>query len=268
MPTTDSDGVTIHYTVDGPEDAPPVLLVEGLGYGRWMWRWLTRDLTPSFRVVRPDNRGTGDSAVPEGPYTIEEMATDHARVLDDVGVEEVQVVGASMGGMIALALADRDERVETVTALCTSHGGPAAEPTPDAVVEHILSAPDGADERETIRHRMEPAVSPGFFDREAELAAEIVDARLEGDADDPGREAQAAAVESFDASEWVESIEVPALVMHGTADRVVPFENGERLAERLPRATFEPVDDGHHLFFIEQRDRVDRRIRRFLEEHV
>lgn len=271
MPSTHSDGVRIDYAVDGPPDAPPVLLLEGLGYGRWMWDWLTEALTPDFRAVRPDNRGTGDSSTPEGPYTIAEMAADATAVLDDCGLDggdRVHVVGASMGGMIAQRLARDDDRVATLTLLCTSPGGEDAVPTPDDVLAHIFSVPEGADERETIRHRMEPAVSEGFYEREPELVSEIVDARLAGDADAVGREAQAAAVGAFDASAWVDELRQASLVLHGTADRVLPFENGELLAEALSNATFESVEGGQHLFFIEERDRVNGRIREFLEAHV
>lgn len=271
MPSTDSDGVGIDYAVDGPPDAPVVLLLEGLGYGRWMWDWLTDELTPDFRVVRPDNRGTGDSETPEGPYAIADMAADAAAVLDDCGLDRddrVHVVGASMGGMIAQRLARDDDRVATLTLLCTSPGGEEAVPTPDDVLAHIFSVPEGADERETVRHRMEPAVSDDFYEREPELVAEIVDARLAGDAGPEGREAQAAAVGAFDAGDWVDELTQPALVMHGTADRVLPFANGELLAEALPNATFEAVEGGPHLFFIEERERVNDRIREFLEAHV
>ena len=101
MPRVRSDDVSVHYTVDGPPASSTVLLLEGLGYGRWMWKWLTEELNGEFQVVRPDNRGTGDSDTPEDPYTIGTMADDAAKVLDDLDVDDVHVVGASMGGMIA-----------------------------------------------------------------------------------------------------------------------------------------------------------------------
>lgn len=268
MPTVTNDGVTIDYAVDGPADGETVLLLEGLGYGRWMWRWTTAALSDRFRVLRPDNRGTGDSDAPPGPYTIEAMAADAAAVLDDRDVESVHVVGASMGGMIAMRLALEDDRVETLSLLCTSPGGEEAVPTPDDVMAHIFSVPEGVDEREAIRHKMEPAVSANFYDREPELVSRIVDWRLEGDADEDGREAQAAAVAGFDVSDRLGEIDVPALVLHGTDDRVLPIENGELLAEGLPNATFERFEGGPHLFFVESREAVNDRIRSFLEPHA
>lgn len=265
MPRATRDGVAIEYAVDGTSDGPTVLLLEGLGYGRWMWRWLTEDLADGYEVLRPDNRGTGDSDVPEGPYTIAEMAADARAVLDDCGADRVHVCGASMGGMIAQELALTDERVASLTLLCTSPGGEDAAETPPEVQEHIFSAPVDAGPRERIRYLMEPAVSDGFYEREPELVDRIVDWRLAGDATPAGREAQVAAVAAFDASDRLDELSVPTLVLHGTADRVLPVENADRLAELLPHATVERIEGGPHLFFIEERDAVDDRIRSFLD---
>ena len=103
MQTVTRDGVEIAYEERGQPsgDADSVVLVEGLGYGRWMWRWQAEALADDYHLLLPDNRGTGDSDAPEGPYTIGQMATDLEAVLADAGVESVHVVGASMGGMIA-----------------------------------------------------------------------------------------------------------------------------------------------------------------------
>ena len=266
MPSVTRDGVTIDYAVDGNPEGPTVLLLEGLGYGRWMWRWLAEALGDDYEVLRPDNRGTGDSDVPEGPYTVAEMAADAAAVLDDRGVDAVHVCGASMGGMIAQELALTDDRVASVTLLCTSPGGDDAVPTPSEVQEHIFSAPEDADSRERIRYLMEPAVSDGFYDREPDLVDRIVDWRLAGDATPTGREAQAAAVAAFDASDRLGGLSAPTLVLHGTADRVLPVGNADVLADSLPHAEVELFDGGPHLFFVEERERVNDRVRTFLDE--
>jgi pimeloyl-ACP methyl ester carboxylesterase len=268
MPRALNDDVSIHYTVDGPGDAPTVVLLEGLGYGRWMWRWLTDALADDFEVVRPDNRGTGQSDTPAGPYTAPEMAADVEAVLADHGADTVAVVGASMGGMIGQQYALEYDRTEALGLLCTSPGGPDAVETPDDVLDHIFSTPDEYGEREALKHRMEPAVSDEFYDAEPALVERILDWRLAGDADDAGRNAQAAAVEAFDVSDRVAELTLPTLVMHGTADRVLPVANGDLLADRLPAADYERVDGGAHLFFIENRELVNERVREFLESHV
>lgn len=266
MPSATRNGVSIDYAVDGDPDGPTVLLLEGLGYGRWMWQWLTDDIAEGYEVLRPDNRGTGDSDVPEGPYTIPQMAADAQAVLDDHGVGRVHVCGASMGGMIAQEFALVDDRVASLTLLCTSPGGDAAAETPPDVREHIFAAPEDMDPRERIRYLMRPAVSDGFYEREPELVDRIVEWRLAGDATPAGREAQAAAVAAFDATDRLNELSVPTLVLHGTDDRVLPVENAALLGEHLPHATVERFEGGPHLFFIEERDAVDARVRTFLDE--
>ncbi|GAB3690510.1 3-oxoadipate enol-lactonase [Salinarchaeum chitinilyticum] len=274
MPTAHNGDVEIHYELDGPSDAEPVVLIEGLGYGRWMWRWQRERLAEDYRVILPDNRGTGDSDVPEGPYTMAEMAADVEAVLADVdaadgtaGVEHAHLVGASMGGMIAQQYALEYDRAATLTLLCTSHGGEESVPIPEETAQRIVAVPEGYDERETIRHRMEPAVSEGFYEAHPDLVESIVDWRLAGDATEAGRNAQAAAVQAFDVSDRVGEIELPVQLLHGDADRVVPVENGRLLHEKLPDSDLEIVEGGPHLFFIEDPDRVATVTRDHLAEH-
>jgi len=266
--TVTRDGVEIAYEERGQPsaDAESVVLVEGLGYGRWMWRWQAEALTDDYHLLLPDNRGTGDSDAPKGPYTIGQMAADLEAVLADAGVESAHVVGASMGGMIAQRYVVDYDRAASVALLCTSPGGDEAVPTPDATMARMFSVPDDADEREAIRHKMAPALSAGFPEREPETVERIVDWRLDSDAPPAAREAQAGAVAAFDASDELDEIDVPTLILHGTGDRVLPVENGELLADALPDAQVTFHEDGPHLFFIEEADRVNDQLRGFLDD--
>ncbi|ADB59061.1 alpha/beta hydrolase fold protein [Haloterrigena turkmenica DSM 5511] len=287
MPRATRDGVSIYYEYDESEgDGTPVVFVQGLGYGRWMWRWQREAVADDRDVIAPDNRGTGRSdaglppLLPRLPrklrapllfklagYSIGGLAADLEEVLADAGIRRAHVVGASMGGMIAQRYALEYTRAETLTLCCTSHGGPDAVPVPDETQEFIFDVPDGANERETIRHRMRPAFTERFTNRNPHLMDRIIEWRLEQDADDPAREAQAAAVLDFDVSDRLEGLRVPTLVLHGTDDRVVPFENGLLLEEAIPNARLERFEGGSHCFFIEHADRVNEELRAFLADH-
>lgn len=271
MPYADNDGVSLFYETADPagevaDDAETVALVEGLGYGRWMWRWQRDRLTDEgYRVLVWDNRGTGDSAVPEGPYSIEEMAGDLDAVLDDAGVERAHVVGASMGGMIAQQYALDYDRAESLGLFCTSHGGEEAVEVPPETQARMFDVPEDADEREGIRYKMKPAMTDQFWEDNDDLIEQIVDWRLESDAPDEAREAQAAAVAAFDASDRLDEITVSALVAHGTADRVLPVENADLLHGKLPDSRLTIFEEGPHLFFIEQAEQVNDRLLEFLK---
>lgn len=265
MHSVTRDGVTIAYERDGPADGDTVVLVEGLGYGRWMWNWQRDALADGFDVILPDNRGTGDSTAPEGPYTIAEMAADLDAVLDDAGVEAAHVVGASMGGMIAQEYALSYDRAVSLALLCTTPGGDAATPTPPETQQRLFDVPEDLDERAAIRYRMDPAMTADLAEDDA-LLSRIVDWRLDSDAPPAAREAQAAAVAEFDASDRLADLDVPALVLHGTGDQVLPVENARALDERLPDSELELVAGGPHLFFVEDSEVVNDHLRTFLDD--
>jgi len=258
--------VALAYERIGVSNAETVVFVEGLGYGRWMWRWQRDAVAAEYEVIIPDNRGTGDSDEPEGPYTIEQMAGDLEAVLDDAGVEQAHLVGASMGGMITLQYAIDYDRVESLALLCTSFGGEEAVPIPEETQVTMFTVPDEYDEREAIRHKMSPALSDGYLEDNPEQISRIVDWRLASDASDQARLWQGEAVQHFDVSNQCATIDVPALVMHGTADKVVPVENGRMLADRLPQSRLVTVDGGPHLFFIENADTVTESLMEFLDD--
>ncbi|MHB9286208.1 alpha/beta fold hydrolase [Halobacteriales archaeon Cl-PHB] len=267
MPYAEHDGVKLAYERDGVATGESVVLVEGLGYGRWMWDWQRTALTDDYDVILWDNRGTGASMEPEGPYSISAMAGDLEAVLTDAGVDEAHVVGASMGGMIAQQYVVEYDRATSLTLLCTSHGGDQALATPDETLARMFNVPEEYDEAESIRYKMEPAFTDEFWANNPDLIDDIVAERLETDASDRAREWQAAAVEAFDASSHLDEFHLPTLVMHGERDEVLPVENGRQLAEAIPDADARFFDEGgSHLFFIERASSVNDRLVTFLEQ--
>jgi len=297
MPYATRDGVSLYYEYDrdgagagGSRDAPgdgdreTVVFVEGLGVGRWVWDWQRDVVGERYDVLVPDNRGSGKSEaalpplIPRLPrllrallflklagYSIEGLTADLEAVLADVGVDDVHLVGASMGGMIAQQYALDYDRARSLTLMCTTHGGEEAEPIPDETQEQIYNVPEGASARETIRHRMEPAINDEWAEHHPEVVEEIIDMRIEQDAGEVARESQGAAGANFDVSDRVRDIDLPTLVLHGTNDRVVPVANGRMLAEKLPHSRLELIEGGSHLFMIEDADQVNDLLLEFLD---
>jgi 3-oxoadipate enol-lactonase len=265
MPDADNDGVRLAYERDGVDDAETIVFVEGLGYGRWMWQWQRDALVDDYDLVLWDNRGTGESDEPAGPYTIPEMAGDLEAVLEAAGVESAHVVGASMGGMIAQQYALDYDRARSITLCCTTPGGDDAVPIPEETLDRMFNVPEGYDRRESIRYKMRPAMTDDFWEANQDVVEDIVRARLETDASDQAREWQGAAVEVFDVHDRLSTLDLPALVMHGKRDMVVPVGNHELLAAALTDVEVELFEEGgSHLFFIERADDVSARIETFL----
>src|SRR5215207_8100629 len=121
--------VRIAYDVRGR--GRPLVLVQGVGIGRWGWEPVADRLARRFQVITIDNRGVGASDSPPGPFTTAAMAGDVLAVLDHAGIQRASVLGTSLGGMIAqeLALA-HPERVDRLVLVATLPGGRAAAPCP------------------------------------------------------------------------------------------------------------------------------------------
>jgi 3-oxoadipate enol-lactonase len=254
-----NDGIRLAYELRGTGD--PLLLIHGLGYGRWGWGPVTDALAEDFLIALFDNRGIGGSDVPPGPYSVADLAADAVTVLDAAGFERAHVLGTSLGGMVAQELAlRRPERVARLVLACTTPGGDRSHPMPAQTVRLIAEAPKLAPDvalRRFVENALSPTVRPA-------LVEEIMALRLANPPHQAGWKAQAAAGATFDRLTKLEEIEAPTLVLHGTADAVVDCRNSELLAQRIPGARLELFPGCGHLFFWEEPERFVRLVKEFL----
>ena len=118
MPKVHANGIEIFYEETGTGE--PLLLIAGFACDHTNWSRMIPFLAPRYRVIAFDNRGVGQTSVPNTPYSIAQMAQDAAGLLDVLGLNQVHVAGHSMGGQIAqeLTLA-RPQQVRTLTLLAT-----------------------------------------------------------------------------------------------------------------------------------------------------
>jgi pimeloyl-ACP methyl ester carboxylesterase len=246
----------VNIASDVRGDGPPVLFVQGLGYGRGGWGPAPELLADSFSVITFDNRGFGDSDKPPGPYTTAQLAADAVAVLDAAGIERAHVLGASLGGMTAqeLALA-APERVDKLVLCCTTPGGAESAPMPAVTIALMQN---GA----TIEQFVANALAP---DAPQSLVAEILAYRSEHPPDPAGWQSLAAAGATHDAYDRLGEIAAPTLVLHGTADNVVAPQNAELLASRIPNARLEWFEGAGHLFQWEQPERFVAVVEEFLQ---
>lgn len=229
----------------------PVLLIHGLGYARWGWEPIMGGLSARHRMISFDNRGIGASDVPPGPYTMADMAADALAVLDAAGVDRADVVGTSLGGMVAQELAvTAPDRVERLVLLCTTPGFSAELPVPAGTRQLMVEAatlPPAVALRRFVVNALGEAPDPGIVER-------ILAYRLAAPQDPAGWAAQAAAGASFQLGDRGPLIGAPTLVVTGSADRVVDPSSSEVLARLIPGARLEVIDGAGHLFFWERPD--------------
>lgn len=261
-------GVRIAYEVRDAAAGPWVVLVHGLGYGRWGWEPVVAPLAEHFRVLLLDNRGIGSSDVPEGPYSPGAMATDVLAVLDHAGIARSHAVGTSLGGMIALELAlAHPSRVDRLVLVCTTAGGEGAFPMPEGTVRLIAEMPDLPQEV-ALRRAVDNALGPATVAERPELAERILARRLAHPPDPSGWRFQAAAGTTYEAGPGLAGLRSPTLVVHGTGDRVVDWRNSRILAERIPGARLALLEGAGHLLFWERPERFAGLVAAFLQDRL
>lgn len=249
------DGVRLYHELHGDPDAPPLILLEGLGGDIPGWRRNVPRLAEELRVIAYDFRGNGNSDDPPGPCTIGTFVDDTLALLDELAVDRAHVYGQSFGGMVAQELAlTAPERVRTLVLACT-HMGPSRAVRPAGAT---------APKEEPWR----ALYAPGFPDRHAEHVAEDLRIGAAQPQHPAGRRRQWEAMQAFDSYRRLPNLRIPTLVLHGTEDRVVPVENGRRLAARIPGAELVLLEGAGHLYHSEQAEAADAAVLDFVRRHA
>lgn len=261
MPFAENSGVKLYWEEEG--EGEPLLMIMGLGYGLAMWHRVRPVLADRFRVILFDNRGVGQSDVPEPPYSIPEMAQDAVAVLNAAGVDSAHVLGASMGGVIAQELAlGNPDRVRSLILNCTACGGPDAVVAQPEVVEKLTARADLTPEegaRLMIPYIYDAGTSKDRIEEDLVL-------RLENYPSEKGYLGQLQAVIGYETYDRLGEIKVPTLVVHGQSDQLVPHANGEDLARRIPGARLVSIPNASHIMFTDQPGAVRDALLGFLEE--
>ena len=259
--------VDIGYDRAGSGDA--VLLVMGLGTTRMAWFNQVSYLSRRYDVTAFDNRGCGET-VCSGSWTVLDMAADAIGVADAMGYERFHLVGVSMGGMIAqeVALAAPD-RIQTLTLISTSAGGPQAVPP----TNEYLAAFALPDMRQRVARSIELLFGPTYRREHPEVVKAAIDLSLgagsgaagasmfDAETDAAGFMTQLTAITTWmlmgGAAARLEQIRMPTLVMHGGSDLLVPVANGKLIADGIAGSRLRIWDDAGHALIHEHADDVN-----------
>lgn len=265
MSTVTVNGIRLHYVEAGQGD--PLLLIMGFGGDHLAWAFQVPAFAERHRVISFDNRGAGQSEVPDLPYSTRMMADDAVGLLDALGVARAHVLGVSMGGMIAQEVAlHHPERVRTLQLHCTYA-------RPDRYMLALMEAWRAARARVTPEEWMRSVAlwlfSPRTYADRPELVETIIQTALASPHPFTltGFLRQGDAVSRHDALERLPALTCPTLVTAADDDILVPPRFARELAAAVPAATFRMIDAAGHACFWERPDVFNAMCLEFLAAH-
>jgi 3-oxoadipate enol-lactonase len=258
MPMIDVEGCRLFVDVQGPDDAPALMLSNSLGTTHRMWDDQVKPFTEHFRLVRYDRRGHGQSGCPRGPYTMERLGRDAIAIIDALGIEKMHWCGLSMGGMEGMWLgANAGERFDKIVLANTSCHYPNKEFWNERIKlirERGGLAPLADRLSEAWFTRNFRAREPATIERlKAGLAATPVEGYI----------ACGEAVRDMDHRDLLAQITAPTLVIIGRHDPATTPEAGEFIRSRIPGASA-AIIDAAHISNIEQPTQFTDAVLRFL----
>jgi 3-oxoadipate enol-lactonase len=250
---------------DSAGSGHPLLLIMGLGLSGGAWWRSVPPLAKRFRVITYDHRGTGGSTALMYSYTTEAMADDALAVLDSAGVERAHLYGISLGGMVAQQLALRHPKRVAGLVLGATHPGGRRAIAADEDVLSFFQRRSELPADESAWGSVAYNYSPRARRKMASQIAEDIARRLAHPFDEHAYRAQMCAAALHNCYGRLSRLRMPTLVVHGSADRVIPVENARLVAERIPGAKLRILPECGHLYPTEA-PRVNQVIGDFLTE--
>ena len=242
-----SNGSTFNCRVDG-ERGPWVLLSHGLATDLTMWDELADALKDRYRVLRYDARGHGGSAAPEGDYTLDQLVSDAAGILDALEVPHAHFAGLSMGGMVGLGLLlDHAPRIASAVIADSRHTT-----TPEftqAWLERAAAVRQGGIEA-IVGSTVARWSSAGLAQRDPAVVARME--RMVRNTSDNGYCGCAAALARLNYGHRLGEIATPALVLCGTEDHGAPPENTRQMHAMITGSRFLEIAQAGHISNIEK----------------
>lgn len=267
MPTIRVNDIDMYYEIYG--EGEPLLLIAGLGSDLSGWYQLTPGLSAGYRVIAFDNRGIGRTDKPYKPYSMEMMCDDINGLMGSLGIEKAHIFGVSMGGMIGQNFGLLyPERIASLMLGCTRPGGSHSIPEQDDTRAQLNPELIESLTPEERAKNMLPVIFPQeFIDNNPDFIRDHIRRILDNPIDPVGYARQIAAADAHDVYDRLPQITVPTLVLHGSADRLIPAENGRIIASRIPGAELVIMEGLGHGFTSQKPDEVVEIVVDFMKRH-
>ncbi|MEH2456575.1 alpha/beta fold hydrolase [Nostoc sp.] len=263
MPKVQINGIDLFYDIKGSDE--PLLLIAGFLCDHAYWSLIMPSLISHYQVIRLDNRGMGRSSAPESPYSLKQMASDVAALLDRIAIDKVHLVGHSMGGQIAqeLVLA-HPQKVQSLMLLSSLAKG-------DGLFNSIIET--WGDLCGNVDLKLyEKVILPWIFTDTFYSIPGMIEGLIEFAIRYPFFPAthsiyhHSRAMLDFDTTDRLQQIHCPTLVLVGKQDILTPLKFSQQLAQGIPNAELLVLERGGHGFLIESPDAVVSAMLNFLRK--
>ena len=239
MPMIDADGCPIHVEVEGPDNAPALMLSNSLGATLAMWDPQAKAFAEQFRLIRYDQRGHGKSGAPKGPYSMERLGRDVLAVLDALKIEKTHWCGLSMGGMVGQWLgANAPARMGRIILSNTSCYY-ADKEIWNGRIKLLREKGLGA----IVGGTMERWFTAGFRERAPQTIARMSEMLLSTPLE--GYIGCGEAVRDMDHRAILAKIKAPTLIIAGKQDPATTVENAEFIRDRIAGSKLALIDAAH-----------------------
>lgn len=267
MPNVQNGSIVVNYDIRGAGPAAILFNHTSTSNLSWSERFL-ESLAEELTVITPDYRGTGLSSPALAEFSLTDLAADGVAVLDAEEIERALVVGTSMGGAVAQEFAlNFPDRVSSLVLMGTLTGNEHLVRPDPRVVALFEKALELESKIERWRHALPATFSAAFLADDEDLALELELKGLRYTTEETLRW-HGKAVSKFEAYDRLPSVSVRCLVMHGTADPIIPLENGRILASRLKNSEFVTLENVGHLPAVEKPLEIADRIRSFARKSL
>ena len=239
MPTLARPDCNINYLLEGPPDAPLLVLSNSLGADLSMWDAQAAQFSKLYRVLRYDNRGHGQSTASPGPYRIDDVANDAALLSEHVGAKSAHFCGLSLGGMVGMWLASyRPELIQKLV-LCNT----SALLGPKENWENRIAAVRKGGMQAVVQTVIERWFTEPFRVQRPEVIARIESSFLKVSVE--GYTGCCAAIRDMDQRKAISVIKASTMVIAGTFDPSTPPAMGQAIAEAIKGSRYVELPTAH-----------------------
>ncbi len=258
-----ANGISFNYWLEGPANAPVVMLSSSLATNLSMWDPQVPTFTSRYRVLRYDMRGHGETDAPEGAYTLHLLADDVRALLRALGIARTHFVGLSIGGMIGQTLGLESPQILQSLVVCdtTSRMPPESRGMWEERIQVART--------QGMEPHVETTINRWFTDPFRKAHPEAVDPirAMIRQTKPTGYIGCCHAIMSLNFTDRLHEIAVPTLVVVGEDDPSAPVAAARTIHERIKGSELAILKSASHISNVEQPDAFNRSVLSFLANH-